>query len=161
MSNLFKVNVNNTLQFEITDEDLLHLDIFQISNLNYHILQENKSYLASIIDSNFYAKSYSIKINNNIYNISIQNDLDLLIERMGFSSKPAEQLQLIKAPMPGLILEINVIIGQKVKENDNLLILEAMKMENIISAPRSGTIKSIFISKGDAIIKNQLLIEFE
>ncbi|MCL4126550.1 UNVERIFIED_CONTAM: hypothetical protein GTU68_064554 [Idotea baltica] len=63
--------------------------------------------------------------------------------------------------MPGLILEINIAVGQEVKENDSLLILEAMKMENILTSPRDGIIKSISVSKGDAVEKNQLLIEFE
>ena len=45
----------------------------------------------------------------------------------------------------GFILEINVKIGQEVKENDTLLILEAMKMENVLSSPREGIIKSIAV----------------
>jgi biotin carboxyl carrier protein len=63
--------------------------------------------------------------------------------------------------MPGLILEIHVRIGQAVNENDPLLILEAMKMENVITSPRDGIIKSISVKKSDAVDKNQLLIEFE
>jgi biotin carboxyl carrier protein len=63
--------------------------------------------------------------------------------------------------MPGLILEISVIVGQVVKENDSLLILEAMKMENSFLSPRNGTIKSISVLLGDAVDKGQLLIEFE
>ncbi|PHK07691.1 acetyl-COA carboxylase, partial [Nostoc linckia z13] len=64
-------------------------------------------------------------------------------------------------PIPGLILEISVSVGQEVKENDNLLILEAMKMENTFVSPRAGVIKSIAVNKGDAVDKGQLLIEFE
>jgi biotin carboxyl carrier protein len=63
--------------------------------------------------------------------------------------------------MPGLILDIYVTVGQEVKEDDTLVILEAMKMENSILSPREGIIKSINITKGDAVDKNHLLIEFE
>ena len=63
--------------------------------------------------------------------------------------------------MPGLILEINVEVGQEVVENDPLLILEAMKMENSFVSPRDGKIKSIAVVKGQAVDKGQLLIEFE
>ncbi len=63
--------------------------------------------------------------------------------------------------MPGLILDINVKVGQEVQENDALLILEAMKMENIITSPRNGIIKSVSVKNGDAVEKNHLLIEFE
>jgi biotin carboxyl carrier protein len=71
-----------------------------------------------------------------------------------------KQINAIKAPMPGLILEISVV-GQTVKENDSLLILEAMKMENSFLSPRDGIIKSISVILGDAVDKGQLLIEFE
>ena len=63
--------------------------------------------------------------------------------------------------MPGLIIEIAVVVGQTVKENDNLIILSAMKMENSFLSPRDGVIKSIAVSVGDAVEKNQLMIEFE
>ena len=80
---------------------------------------------------------------------------------MGFESGTTKLINEIKAPMPGLILDINVKIGQQVNENDPLLILEAMKMENIITSPRDGIIKTISAVKGKAIDKNELLIEFE
>ena len=63
--------------------------------------------------------------------------------------------------MPGLILEINIELGQSVKADEPLFILEAMKMENIISSPRAGIIKSIAVNKGEAVEKKQLLVEFE
>jgi biotin carboxyl carrier protein len=63
--------------------------------------------------------------------------------------------------MPGLILEISVVVGQSVKENDSILILGAMKMENSFLSPRDGVIKSIAVVIGDAVVKGQLLIEFE
>ena len=63
--------------------------------------------------------------------------------------------------MPGLILEINVAQGQEVKEDDTLVILEAMKMENAINSPRDGIIKSINVTQGESVDKNSLLIEFE
>ena len=111
--------------------------------------------------SNFLKKNYTIEVNNNIYNVEISNPLDLLINELGFTFGHTKHVDLIKAPMPGLILDIHVVSGQKVKENEALLILEAMKMENVITSPRDGVIKSVNISKGDAIDKGQLLIEFE
>ena len=80
---------------------------------------------------------------------------------MGFTIGKAKQINIIKAPMPGLILEISVFIGQTVQENDNLLILTAMKMENSLRSPRDGVIKSIDVNVGDSVIKGDLLIEFE
>tara|TARA_R110000868_G_scaffold126621_4_gene333801 strand:+ start:5648 stop:6133 length:486 start_codon:yes stop_codon:yes gene_type:complete len=161
MSKIFKTKVNNSFDFEIKHEDLASFDASETSNNKFHILEQNKSFKAEIIKSDFNAKSYQIKVNNNSYNVSIFNDLDILIKEMGFTIGSTKQVNSIKAPMPGLILEININVGQEVKEDDSLLILEAMKMENIITSPRDGVIKSISANKGDAVDKNQLLIEFE
>ena len=65
----------------------------------------------------------------------------------------------IHAPMPGLVLEINVSEGQEVEKGDPLLILEAMKMENVIKAPGNGIIKKIHVEKGNPVEKNELLVE--
>ncbi|MNR65826.1 2-oxoglutarate carboxylase large subunit [compost metagenome] len=66
----------------------------------------------------------------------------------------------IKAPMPGLVLNVMVQEGQEVGKGDNLLVLEAMKMENIIKSPDSGIVKKILITKGDKVEKNEVLIQF-
>ncbi len=161
MSNIFKANVNNTFDFEIKDEDLSTLDALQVSETEFHILQQNKSYKSEIVDADLNTKSYKVKVNNNTYNVNIFNNLDLLIKDMGFEIGSTKHVNSIKAPMPGLILDISIEVNQEVKENDTLLILEAMKMENIITSPRDGVIKSISVNKSDAVEKNQLLIEFQ
>ncbi|GAA3590045.1 acetyl-CoA carboxylase biotin carboxyl carrier protein subunit [Flavivirga amylovorans] len=161
MSKTFKTSVNNTFDFEIKDDDISNLNALQISASKFHVLDQNKSYHAEITRDDFNKKSYEVKINNNTYNINILNDLDVLIKDMGFSIGAAKHIDSVKAPMPGLILEINVKANQEVKEDDPLLILEAMKMENIITSPTDGVIKSISVSKGEAVEKNQLLIEFD
>jgi biotin carboxyl carrier protein len=161
MNSKFKVKINNNFDFEISEQDLSQLDAFQISDTTYHILQEHQSFQTEIIHSNFNSKSYQIKVNNTNHSVKISNELDQLIDTMGFAVGATKIINNIKAPMPGLILEISVSIKQEVKENDPLLILEAMKMENIITSPRDGIIKSIMVKQGDAVEKNYLLIEFE
>ncbi|AUP81116.1 acetyl-CoA carboxylase biotin carboxyl carrier protein subunit [Flavivirga eckloniae] len=161
MSKTFKATVNNTFDFEIKNGDISNLDTLQISGSKFHVLEQNKSYEAEITKADFNKKSYEVKINNNSYNINIANDLDLLIKEMGFAIGSIKHVDSVKAPMPGLILEINVEANQEVKEDTPLLILEAMKMENIITSPRDGVIKSISVNNGDAVEKNQLLIEFD
>ncbi|MDP5158851.1 MAG: acetyl-CoA carboxylase biotin carboxyl carrier protein subunit [Flaviramulus sp.] len=161
MSINFKAKVNNSFDFDLNAVDISNMDALQISETEYHILHNNQSFKAEIINQDFNNKSYQIKINNNNYNVTILNDLDILIKEMGFTTSSTKHVNSIKAPMPGLILEVDIKIGQDIKENDTLLILEAMKMENIITSPRDGIIKSIAIKKGDAVEKNQLLIEFE
>ena len=67
----------------------------------------------------------------------------------------------ISAPMPGKILAVEVSEGQAVKRGDNLLILEAMKMQNEIKAPRDGVIKSLFITAGKAVTSGEVLLTLE
>ena len=161
MNQKFKVKVNNSFDFEITSEKASQIDAVKISDTKYHILHDYQSYKTEITQADFNKKTYQVKVNNNTYNINILNNLDVLIKDMGFEIGAAKKVSDIKAPMPGLILDINVKVGQEIKENDTLLILEAMKMENSITSPRDGIIKSILVAKGDLVDKNQLLIEFE
>jgi biotin carboxyl carrier protein len=161
MSNTYKVNVNDSFQFDFEKEQVSQLDAVSIEANKFHVLHQNTPYKAEIVSANFNQKSYIVKVNNNSYTVAISDALDILIKKMGFEVGATKQVNAIKAPMPGLILEISVAVGQEVKENDSLLILEAMKMENSFLSPRDGIIKSISVSKGDAVDKGQLLIEFE
>tara|TARA_R110002051_G_scaffold92450_2_gene162129 strand:+ start:668 stop:1153 length:486 start_codon:yes stop_codon:yes gene_type:complete len=161
MNKKFEVTVDETYSFTFPLADLEQLDFTQTGPLQYHILQKSKPFRAEVIKTDLNQKAYTVKVNNKPYHIKITDDLDLLIKEMGFAIGSSKQIDSIKAPMPGLILDIHVAPGQSVKEGEPLLILEAMKMENIITSPRDGVIKSVPINKGTAIDKGQLLIEFE
>ena len=91
----------------------------------------------------------------------IKNALDQKLEQMGFGTAASKQIKQIKAPMPGLVLNIDVTDGQSVKEGDRLVILEAMKMENSILIHADAVIKKVLVSAGQAVEKNQVLIELE
>ncbi len=67
----------------------------------------------------------------------------------------------VLAFIPGSIIEINVEPGQRVRWGDSLLILEAMKMKNDVTAAQDSVVKAVHVKKGDKVMKNQLLIEFE
>jgi biotin carboxyl carrier protein len=64
----------------------------------------------------------------------------------------------VKAPMPGKILEVLVKVGDQVKEDDEMVMLEAMKMENPIYAPAGGTVKEILVKAGDSVETEQLMM---
>ena len=161
MSTSYKLSVNNTTNFELNESDLKNLDVVSVEKTKFHVLKDNKSFKAEIVAADFISKKYTIKVNNNTYEVAISDALDQLIKSMGIERGRTKVVNAIKAPMPGLILEISVEVGQTVKENDPLLILEAMKMENSFLSPRDGVIKSIAVEKGHAVDKGQLLIEFE
>lgn len=72
----------------------------------------------------------------------------------------AEEM-IVKAPMPGLVLQSEVAAGDIVKKGQTLVIIEAMKMENMIKSPHDGQIKEVFVSSGQAVDKDEKLVEFE
>ena len=135
MSDVFKVKVDNSNEFDIAKDDISKLDAVSTKG-KYHILQNNSSFKAEVLNSDFNNKTYSVLVNSNTYEVKIANNLDQLISKMGFSQGTNKQINKIKAPMPGLILDVMVKEGQTVQEDDALLILEAMKMENVIVSQR-------------------------
>jgi biotin carboxyl carrier protein len=137
------------------------IDLVKLLDNKFHILQNHKSYNLEVIHADYNLKRFSIKVNNNIYDLNLQTELDALLDKMGMSVTSDEQMDNVKAPMPGLVLDILVEIGQTINKGDNLVVLEAMKMENIIKASGKGVVKNINVNKKDAVEKNQLLIEME
>ena len=161
LNSSYSVTMDNGQELEINQQKIYDFDSIKTSDSKFHILHNDQSFEAEILQSNFASKYYKVKVNNNTYNVQINNSLHSLIKELGFEVGANKKVNDIKAPMPGLILDIQVKVGQEVKENDSLLILEAMKMENVIVSPRDGVIKSISVEKGNAVEKNQLLVEFE
>jgi biotin carboxyl carrier protein len=138
----------------------VELDAYLNRNGMLCFLFNNHSYQAELISYNENDKIAVIKLNNNRYEVKLKNDTDLLLEQLGIGNK-AQKVQSIKAPMPGLVLSINVKEGDSVSKGDGLLVLEAMKMENLIKAQSEGKVKKIFVSTGAKVEKNQPMIEME
>ncbi|HYG02336.1 MAG TPA: biotin/lipoyl-containing protein [Chryseosolibacter sp.] len=164
---MFKASVNKR-SFEIDmSNDAMMLDgqpftwdLEKISDGSFHIIYNQKSYTAELVKADHVTKKFDIKINGTIYSVDVKDRFDLLLEKMGMTGSTSAKVNNIKAPMPGLIIDLKVKAGDTVKTGDTLLILEAMKMENIIKSPGEGTVKSVKAKKGDSVEKNQVLIEF-
>ena len=75
-------------------------------------------------------------------------------------AKPAGPAPL-RAPMPGLIVQLRVQPGDRVSAGDGLVVMEAMKMENELRAPAAGTVRAVHVSIGAAVEKGALLVELE
>jgi biotin carboxyl carrier protein len=67
----------------------------------------------------------------------------------------------VKSPLPGVILDIKVNVGDTVKKGQTIIILEAMKMENNINADKDGTITAISVNKGDSVLEGSVLVTIE
>jgi len=135
-------------------------DLSRISEGNFHIIHNHKSYRAEVVKADVVTKTFVLKINNKLQTVEVKDKFDLLLEKMGMSSGASSKVNNIKAPMPELVIDLKVKVGDMVKAGDPLLILEAMKMENIIKSPGDATIKNVKAKKGDSVEKGQVLIEF-
>jgi biotin carboxyl carrier protein len=162
---MIKATVNCKKEFTIDKSTLngtdVTLDLVEVHPNTFHIIKDNKGYNATLISYNAEEKTMVINVNGNDYEITIKDKYDLLMQQLGINTKSSSAVQHIKAPMPGLIINIAASEGSEVNKGDTLLILEAMKMENVIKSPRDGKIKKVNVQLKQAVEKNQVMIEFE
>lgn len=156
----YKIEPENGNPFQGLLEGIAYqLDTTGDAGSGMSVLYNNKSYTVVLLKAERETKQYSLLINGRKYEVSLKDKLDDLLAGMGLSAGAASKLNNIKAPMPGLVLNVLVAEGDTIKQGDALLVLEAMKMENIIKSPGEGVVKKISIQKGQAVEKNQVLIE--
>jgi acetyl/propionyl-CoA carboxylase alpha subunit len=149
-----------------SDQKVVHIngsdyavDLIHLGEGHYHLLIDGKSFkVEQVVHAD---KSVMIKVNGRSYEPTIKGETDLLLEKLGLNIKAKKEVKELKAPMPGLVLDIRVEPGQTVKTGDPLIVLEAMKMENVLKSPTDAVVKSIAVNNGQAIDKNALLITFE
>jgi len=154
-----KAIINNSYNLEL--KEIPNWDCIKVKDGQFHILYNNISFVANVVSHDFTNKTFEIQINNTTYQVELKDRYDDLIHQLGLDVSSNSKDHQIKALMPGKVLDILINVGDEINEGDNLIILEAMKMENIIKSSRGGTIASIFVSKGDSVEKNALLLSFE
>lgn len=162
---MVKATVNKKAEFTIDKNSMngkdVEWDMIEFHENTFHVIKDNKGYTAMLVSFNAEEKTMVINVNGNDYEISIKDKNDLLLQQLGIAAKSSSVVKQIKAPMPGLIINITATDGQEVKKGDTLLILEAMKMENIIKSPRDGKLKKINVQLKQAVEKGQVMLEFE
>lgn len=106
-------------------------------------------------------EKYVLSINGEKFISSSKSPLKERAEELVAKQNLDNVTKILKAPMPGMVLEIKINAGDKVNKGDNLLILEAMKMENTIKSPFYGTVKEIFVQKNSPVEKDTMLLSIE
>ena len=135
-------------------------------------------------------KQYKYQINGNRYEVSVETpaadgtiavtvngetysvvrEPEPVVEKKKKVVKPVaakpsaggdEMQDALRSPLPGTVIEILAKSGQQVKEGDTLIVLEAMKMNNNLTAEKDGVVKSILVAEGEAVKENTPLVTFE
>jgi len=167
LARMFSVNLQNTTyrvekskEGILVDQRSLNWDIHSVDERKIHLVKGSQSFEAELIAIDLETKSLQIRLGHKTAMLQLQDRFDLLLEKMGMASSGAGSLKEIKAPMPGLILDLKVKPGDQVKKGDVLLILEAMKMENILKSPGDGIVREVKVNLKQSVEKNQVLIQF-
>ena len=156
----YKVKVDG-FDFTFTDAEIESADVVSNSDGGFHLIRGSRSVLVRVLETDPSSKRARVEIAGETHVVEWKDGLDQMLDSMGFNNVAARVRKDVRAPMPGLVLDLSVAEGQKVSEGDRLLILEAMKMENSIVIHSDAVIKKVLVKKGQPVEKNQVLIELE
>jgi biotin carboxyl carrier protein len=154
-------------QIEINDEDRITVDD-QPVDLDFKTMAEGQPIYSLILNGKSYEamieltdEGWQVMLQGQMYLIDIEDERQRRL-RMASGGGSTESGELkLKAPMPGLIVDVPVEPGQEIDKGDNLIILESMKMQNELKSPREGTIARINVKPGDSVNQNQVLLILE
>ncbi len=139
----------------------LTLDMVKSGDRDWHILLNGKATRITLVSNDKAEKQVQLMVNGKEITVNLKDRLDQLLSTMGLENAGAKRMNELKAPMPGLVLKLRVNEGDSVKKGDPLLVLEAMKMENVIKAADDAVVSKIVVSPGQAVEKNALLMSFK
>ena len=161
------VNEQDTYSVEVTPDSLLidrkehRPDIQPVGERLFHCLDSSAGYQIELLEADYARKHFVLGLRGQRVTVQLKDDLDLMVEKLGMAQAVETTIREISAPMPGLIVGLSVEAGQTVQEGDSVLTLEAMKMENAIKSPVSGTVEAVHVRAGDSVEKKQLLVSFK
>jgi len=170
MDSKYRIELTGNRSFDIEAKDdgslilngeSVDLDAVKTTPDSWNVILDNKSFNIRLLSFDMDDKQLLLQVDEEEFFVQVNDELDDLLSKMGMSGGGNAEMEDVRAPMPGLVLNIMVEMGQEIKEGDGLIILEAMKMENVIKATGDGVIGKILVSNQDAVEKNQILIEME
>lgn len=136
------------------DDESMTVSISKISPSHLSILLDGASYNVEV---EHFDDIYQVTVRGEVYNFRVADEREI-------SSSAVEQtggLHRITAPMPGMVVDVGVSVGDAVEAGQNILVLEAMKMQNELTSPVSGVVTSIGVNPGNSVNSGDLLLEIE
>lgn len=142
------------------DNKEFDIEISKEEDLFYRLERDGKVYNVQVLPGDN-EKKPKIRVNGLSYTIELIDKYDELIKSLGMEKFTKVEIKELKSPMPGLVIKLDVKVGDDIVKGDPIMILEAMKMENVIKSRGEGKVAEVFVKEGQAVEKNELLIRFE
>lgn len=156
---IYNITLANAQQVSVNEHDLHDIDVIDSFD-GLHLIDRNHSYRIDAISVNLKRKVISFELNGERVVASLQDEVGQLVDSLGLIRDSERSIGELRAPMPGLVLEVLVEPGNKLEAGDPAVVLQAMKMENLIKVPSSHTISEVHVANGESVEKNQKLISF-
>ena len=165
---MIKAKVDEKIEYlinKLSDQYIVNgkhqsVDIRKIDDTSYHIIHNHKSINVRIVNIDPDKKKIELRISGQSHFVELLDEEDQLLAHLNRGVKKMKRVDVLKAPMAGLIMDIKINEEDVVREGDPLITLKAMKMENIIKSPYDGTIKRIFVEENDTVEKDTPILQF-
>lgn len=158
---MFRVTIDDYDHVEVSEEEVRQADLIKVSPGKYHAIIGTKNYMLELSDLDLREKTMLLNINGRVFHIRIDDQLDLLIEKLGLARHSVKKSPPLVAPMPGLVVKVLAQPAMFIQTGDPLIVFEAMKMENVLKATQPGVIQEVKISPGQAVKQGEVLMTFE
>jgi biotin carboxyl carrier protein len=150
----YEIEINQNGQITVNGEERT-IDFLAMQPPLYSLLLDNASYEGLVEERD---EQLNVMLMGDLFEVSVKDErAQRLAGASGGFGVDQGEISL-RSPMPGLIVSVPVAEGQAVSAGDTLIVLESMKMENDIKAPRGGTIGHIHVAKGDRVEQNKVLL---
>ena len=136
-------------------------DLRRAPDGTYHYLAPGgRSVAVEVLALDARARRLVLRVDGRRHEVRLRSPLDRLLDELGLEADPRAAVREVTAPMPGLVLRVEVAPGDEVAAGDTLLVLEAMKMENALKAPAEATVEAVEVARGQAVEKGAVLVRF-
>lgn len=150
-----KARVND--RFEYLLSELAGVEPVGKNGDRYLIRYQGENVEITVLDYDARKKTCCLSISGFTFEVSLHDELDEIVRNIRLQTSSSEGGEQFYAPIPGMIKSLSFVAGAEVSEGDTLLVLEAMKMENAITAKTAGSGLAYYVSPGDHVRKGQLL----
>lgn len=150
------INIINSEKLTIDDRQV-NYSLSKIGPYSYVLKIENNIFEVTVTELN--PERFGIKVNGHYFDTTVRTGLQERAYEVMSHKQQQVHHEIVKAPMPGLILKIKKKAGDPVEFGESILVLEAMKMENDLRSPSTGIINEIFVKEGDSVEKDTLLLK--